>query len=339
MKYPDVRPRRLRYLKQIRDSVAETTLSPCDFIVPIFVDETIDSPKEISAMPGYYRYPVEHLESHINMLLELGLKNVILFGIPKTKDDLGSSAYASDGIIQRAIRMIKKWFGDEVIVFTDVCLCEYTSHGHCGIISKVVHGGIERWFVDNDVSLNYLVKTAISHAEAGADVVAPSNMMDGVVGAIRKGLDDHGFKYVGIMSYAVKYASSFYGPFREAAESAPTFGDRRSYQMDPRNKYEALKEASLDIDEGADILMVKPALPYLDVIHLVKSSYPWMPLAAYNVSGEYLMVKAASSKGYMDGDKGVMEVLYSIKRAGADLILTYHASEAARLLREGYNPF
>jgi len=285
MKFPYARPRRLRFFKSIRDSIAETCLSIDDFIVPIFVDETISSPREIAAMPGYYRLPIDMLEEHVNSILSLGLKKIILFGIPREKDETGSMAYAVDGVIQKAIHVIKKALGDEVTVFTDVCLCEYTSHGHCGIISQVTHVGTDRWIVDNDLSIEYLVKTAVSHAEAGADFVAPSNMMDGIVGKIREGLDDMGFKDVGIMSYAVKYASSFYGPFREAAESAPSFGDRRSYQIDPRNKYEALREAYLDVEEGADILMVKPALAYLDVIHLVKTQMPWMPLSAYNVRG------------------------------------------------------
>ena len=339
MEFPYMRPRRLRYFKEIRDSIAESSLSIDDLIVPIFVDETISSPREINAMPGYYRYPVDALENHLSKLLDLGLNKVILFGIPREKDEVGSMAYDKEGVIQRVVRLLKEVYGDKIIIFTDVCLCEYTSHGHCGIITKVKRSGVERWYVDNDKSLEYLARTAVSHAESGADFVAPSNMMDGTVRWIRDALDKNGYTDVGIMSYSVKYASSFYGPFREAAESAPAFGDRRSYQMDPRNKYEAIKEAYLDIEEGADILMVKPALPYLDVIHLVKDRYPWMPLAAYNVSGEYLMAKAATAEGYMDEKKIVLEILYSIKRAGADLILSYHAIEVAKMFKDGYNPF
>ena len=329
MKFPKVRPRRLRRDKIIRDMVADTKLSLDDFIVPIFVDENLRRPRPIESLPGQYRYPIEGLTDYIEKLLELGLNKIIIFGIPREKDEYGSQAYDKNGVVQRSLRAIKEVFSNKLLVFTDVCLCQYTSHGHCGVISQKVTGGVESIVIDNDPSLEYLAKTALSHAEAGADFVAPSNMMDGVVGAIRDILDREGFSDVGIMSYTVKYASYFYGPFREAAESAPRFGDRRTYQMDPRLRNEMIKEVILDIEEGADIVMVKPALAYLDVIHRVKTSYPWIPLAAYNVSGEYLMVKSAAKEGWIDEFGVTLEVLYSIKRAGADIILTYHAVEIA----------
>ncbi len=329
MKFPKVRPRRLRRDKIIRDMVADTKLSLDDFIVPIFVDENLRRPRPIESLPGQYRYPIEGLTDYIEKLLELGLNKIIIFGIPREKDEYGSQAYDKNGVVQRSLRAIKEVFSNKLLVFTDVCLCQYTSHGHCGVISQKVTGGVKSIVIDNDPSLEYLAKTALSHAEAGADFVAPSNMMDGVVGAIRDILDREGFNDVGIMSYTVKYASYFYGPFREAAESAPRFGDRRTYQMDPRLRNEMIKEVILDIEEGADIVMVKPALAYLDVIHRVKTSYPWIPLAAYNVSGEYLMVKSAAKEGWIDEFGVTLEVLYSIKRAGADIILTYHAVEIA----------
>lgn len=330
MEFPIIRPRRLRRNKVIRDMVADTRLSLDNFIMPIFIDENIDKPVPIRSLPGQYRYPVEKISNYIDELLELGLNKVILFGIPKEKDEYGRSAYDRDGVVQRGIRCIRESFGNKVLIFTDVCLCQYTSHGHCGVIKDVSIGGSEVRIVDNDASLEYLAKTAVSHAEAGADFVAPSNMMDGVVGKIRKSLDEEGYIDVGIMSYSVKYASYFYGPFREAAESSPRFGDRRSYQMDPRASAEMLKEVYLDVSEGADIIMVKPALSYLDAIKIVKQNYPWIPLAAYNVSGEYLMVKLAAKEGWLDELGIITEILYSIKRAGADIIITYHADEVAR---------
>lgn len=329
MKYPTHRPRRLRRTKIIRDMVADVNLTIDDFIVPIFIDENIRETMEIPSLPGYYRYPVERVVEHVDELTSLGLNKILLFGIPKTKDEYGSSAYDKDGVVQRSIRRIKETFGESVLIFTDVCLCQYTNHGHCGIISRKVLGKEEYVIVDNDISLKYLVKVALSHAEAGADFIAPSNMMDGVVGEIRRALDKEGYTETGIMSYSIKYASYFYGPFREAAHSAPSFGDRRSYQMDPRSSGEMLKEAKLDIDEGADIIMVKPALCYLDVIHVIKKEYPWIPLAAYNVSGEYSMVKTAGKFGLINEFGTTLEILYSIKRAGADIIITYHAKEIA----------
>lgn len=338
MSYPSLRPRRLRRLKSIRELVAETTLRVEDLILPVFVDESIKKPIEISSMPGIYRHTIHSLVEHLNGALEKGLKGILVFGVPKRKDDVGSSAYHKSGIVQRSVRTVKREFGEEILVYTDLCLCGYTSHGHCGILKKNT-GKCESWSIDNDETLKTYGKIAVSQAEAGADFIAPSGMMDGMVAAIREALDSEGYTDVGIMSYSVKYASSFYGPFREAAHSAPRFGDRRSYQMDPRNAYEALKEALLDLEEGADIIMVKPALPYLDVIRLVKSNIPYIPLAAYNVSGEYSMVKSASSKGFLDEKLVTWEILHSIKRAGADLIITYHALEAASWIREGFSPF
>ncbi len=335
MSFPYLRPRRLRKNLYLRDLVAETRLSPRDFIYPIFVKDGIDQPEPIEAMPGQYRWPVDKVSEIVSKALELGVHNVLLFGIPKEKDELGSSAYSSDGVVQRAVRKIKKEFGNEVVVHTDVCLCHYTSHGHCGLLAKKCVEERCEYVVDNDPTLELLGKVAVSHAEAGADVVAPSSMMDGMVRAIREALDRAGFTDVAIMSYAAKYASAFYGPFRAAADNAPSHGDRRTYQMDPRNGEEALKEVNLDIEEGADILMVKPALAYLDVIKRVKDTFPYYPLAAYNVSGEYSMVKAAASQGLVDEKKITLEILHSIKRAGANIIITYHALEAAEWLREG----
>ncbi|ABU81507.1 porphobilinogen synthase [Ignicoccus hospitalis] len=336
MSFPRLRPRRLRKNLYLRDLVAETRLSPRDFIYPIFVKEGIDKPEEISAMPGQMRWPVgEELVKHVQEALDLGVRSVLLFGVPKHKDDLGSSAYDDQGVVQRAVRLLKKELGDEVVVFTDVCLCHYTSHGHCGVLAKRCRGDLCEYVVDNDKTLELLAKVALSHAKAGADVVAPSSMMDGMVLAIREALDKEGFTDVAIMSYAAKYASAFYGPFREAASNAPQHGDRRTYQMDPRNGEEALKEVMLDVKEGADILMVKPALSYLDVIRRVREAFPHYPLAAYNVSGEYSMVKAAAEKGLVDEKKITLEILHSIKRAGANIIITYHALEASRWLKEG----
>ncbi len=335
MSFPYLRPRRLRKNKYLRDLVAETRISPRDFIYPIFVKEGASEPEPISSMPGQYRWPIEKVSKPVSEALELGVRNVLLFGIPLHKDELGSSAYSRDGVVQRAVRKIRKEFGEEVVIHTDVCLCHYTSHGHCGLLTRKCVGDYCRDVIDNDSTLELLGKVAVSHAEAGADVVAPSSMMDGMVMAIRKALDEAGFEDVAIMSYAAKYASAFYGPFREAADNAPQKGDRRTYQMDPRNGEEAVKEVVLDVEEGADILMVKPALAYLDVIRRVREAFPHYPLAAYNVSGEYSMVKAAAEKGLVDEKKMVLEILHAIKRAGANIIITYHALEAARWLGEG----
>ena len=313
--FPIYRPRRLRGNENLRRLVRETALSVNDLIYPMFVVHGHDTATEISAMPGCYQYSVDRLVTAAKELAALGIPGTILFGIPASKDPLGTEAYADDGIIQLAVRAIKDAVPD-LLVITDVCLCEYTDHGHCGII--------EDSEVQNDPTLEFLVKESLSHARAGADVIAPSDMMDGRVGAIRDALDENGYENIPIMSYAAKYASAFYGPFREAAESAPQFGDRRSYQMDPANAEEALREVALDIQEGADILMVKPALSYLDVIHRVKTEFQ-VPVAAYNVSGEYAMVKAAAQNGWIDEERVALELLTSIKRAGADMILTYFA--------------
>jgi porphobilinogen synthase len=302
--------------------VRETSLSPDDFIYPLFVTEGKGVRKEISSMPGCYQESVENLVENALEAGSLGIPAVLLFGIPEHKDEMGSEAYNDQGVVQQAVSALKKQ-APELFVITDVCLCEYTDHGHCGVIKEGE--------VLNDPTLELLAKEAVSHARAGADMVAPSDMMDGRVEAIREALDMEGFGETPIMSYAAKYASAFYGPFREAAESTPSFGDRRSYQMDPGNRREALKEVELDIDEGADIVMVKPALSYLDVISDVKEAFD-LPVAAYNVSGEYSLVKAAGKLGWVDEERVMMEVLLSIKRAGADLILTYHAKEAAKLL-------
>jgi len=324
MYFPQYRPRRLRASETIRRMVRETTLSPDNFIYPMFVTHGKGVKKEISSMPGNYQQSVENLVKDCEEVHRLGIPSVILFGIPEHKDELGTEAYSDSGIVQNAIKAIKNKLPD-LLVITDVCMCEYTSHGHCGVIKD---GNVQ-----NDATLELLAKEALSHAKAGADMVAPSDMMDGRVGAIREALDDSGFDNTPIMAYAAKYASGFYGPFREAAESTPQFGDRRSYQMDPANGREALREVELDIEEGADIVMVKPALSYLDIISQVKQEFN-MPVAAYNVSGEFSMVKAAAKLGWIDGDRVMMEILTSIKRAGADMILTYHAKEAAKLLNK-----
>lgn len=324
MNFPYYRPRRLRANDTIRRMVRETALSPDDFIYPLFVTHGKGVKKEIASMPGTYQQSVENIVKDCEESHELGIPAVILFGIPEHKDEVGSEGYSDDGIVQHAIKAIKNKV-PELVVITDVCLCEYTSHGHCGVIKDGE--------VQNDETLELLAKEALSHAKAGADMVAPSDMMDGRVGAIREQLDDQGYQNIPIMSYAAKYASGFYGPFREAAESTPQFGDRRSYQMDPPNSREALREVALDIDEGADIVMVKPALSYLDIISLVKDQFN-LPVAAYNVSGEFSMVKAAAQNGWIDGDRVMLEILTSMKRAGADMILTYHAKEAAALLNQ-----
>jgi porphobilinogen synthase len=319
------RTRRLRRTEGLRRLVRETRLSPEDFVYPLFVTHGHGVREEISSMPGQYHLSLDQLAREADDLRSLGVGAVLLFGLPADKDEAGSEAYADYGIVQDAVRALKDADPD-LVVITDVCLCEYTSHGHCGVI---VDGE-----VDNDQSLELLSRTAVSHARAGADLVAPSDMMDGRVAAIRAALDDEGFVATPVMSYAAKYASAFYGPFREAAESAPQFGDRRGYQMDPPNAREALREIEADIAEGADIVMVKPALPYLDVLSQARPRFD-LPLAAYNVSGEYAMVHAAARNGWLDGPRAVLEVLTSIKRAGADIIITYHAKEAARWLRDG----
>ncbi len=301
----------------------ETTLSPADFIYPLFIVEGEGVRNEIASMPSQAQLSIDNAVTEIAALKSLGVLSVILFGIPSAKDEVGSGSYAEEGVIQTAVRAIKQEHPD-IVVVTDVCLCEYTSHGHCGVIKD--------GDVDNDATLELLVREAVSHAQAGADIIAPSDMMDGRIGAIRTALDENGYTGIPIMAYAAKYASAFYGPFREAAESAPQFGDRKSYQMDVANSDEALREIALDIQEGADIVMVKPAMSYLDVIRRAKESFN-IPMAAYNVSGEYSMIKAASERGWVDGDKIMLEVLTSIKRAGADLIITYFAKEAARILK------
>ncbi len=321
MDFPIVRSRRLRKNETIRKMVRETKLSVDDFIYPLFAIEGGNIKKEISSMPDVYQMSIDKIVDECIEIEKLGLSSVILFGIPDHKDSSGSGAYDDNGIIQKTIKAIKE--NTNLYVITDVCLCEYTDHGHCGII---IDGD-----VDNDSTLELLVQEAVSHATAGADMVAPSDMMDGRVAAIRDGLDDNGFDNVPIMSYAVKYASGYYGPFREAAESTPSFGDRRSYQMDPANRREAIKEATQDIKEGADIIMIKPALSYMDIIREVKNMCN-IPVAAYNVSGEYSMVKAAAKLGWIDEDRVVTETLTGMKRAGADLIITYHAKQMAKLL-------
>ncbi len=320
--FPIYRPRRLRSNENLRRLVRETHLSVDDLIYPMFVVHGQDTANEITSMPGCYQYSVDRLVEAAKELVSLGIPGTILFGIPENKDSHGSEAYADDGIIQQAVRAIKDTVPD-LLVITDVCLCEYTDHGHCGII--------EDGEVQNDPTLDLLVQESVSHAQAGADVIAPSDMMDGRVGAIRYALDEEGYENIPIMAYSAKYASAFYGPFRDAAESAPQFGDRRSYQMDPANSEEALREVTLDIEEGADIVMVKPALSYLDVISQVKAEFQ-MPVAAYNVSGEYSMIKAASQNGWIDEKRVALEVLTSIKRAGADIILTYFAKSVVEWL-------
>ncbi len=324
MSFPVNRPRRLRRTPYMRNLVRETQLSPADFIYPIFVSDIVDRAEPISTMPGIFNWPVAEAAAEAKRAFDLGIPAVILFGTPDHKDATGSSSLTDDGVVQRAIAEIKSRV-PEMLVVTDVCLCEYTDHGHCGVIANKS--------VDNDKTIDILARQALSHAKAGADIVAPSDMMDGRVGAIRNLLDREGFDQVPIMAYSAKYASAFYGPFREAAGSTPQFGDRRSYQMDPGNAREAMKEIALDIDEGADIVMVKPALSYLDIITRARAATD-LPLAAYNVSGEYSLVKLAAEKGIADEKLLALEVLTSIKRAGADIILTYHAPDAARWLQE-----
>ncbi len=327
------RPRRLRATSALRAMVRETELNPRDFIYPLFVRHG-EGRSEIHSMPGVYQLSVEEAVREAEVAMRSGVNAIILFGIPKEKDSIGLENFAEDGIVQQAIRAIKKEI-HEMVVVTDVCLCEYTDHGHCGILNTGEHFqmGYPEGYVLNDPTLDVLAKVALSHSESGADIVAPSGMIDGMVGAIRGALDNAGYENLPILSYAVKYASSFYGPFREAAEGAPKFGDRKSHQMDPANVREALREAELDVNEGADMLMVKPALAYLDVIRVVKDAFPEIPMAAYNVSGEYAMIKAAAANGWIDEMKVTLETLTSIKRAGADLIITYHAVDAAKWLK------
>ena len=322
MQFPDYRPRRLRKNENFRRMIRETKLSADNLIYPLFVVPGTKVKKPIASMPGNFQMSVDHIVREAARMKTLGIPAVLLFGIPEKKDEIASGALAKDGIIQRAVREIKEKVPD-VLVITDVCLCEYMSHGHCGMV--------EKGEVVNDLTLEVLAEQAVSHARAGADMVAPSAMMDGQVGAIREGLDEAGFDAVPIMAYSAKYASCFYGPFREAAESAPSFGDRRAYQMDPANSDEAMREITLDVQEGADIIMVKPALPYLDVIRRAKEEFD-LPLAAYNVSGEFAMIKAAAQMGWIDGERAMLESLTAIRRAGADMIITYFAPEAAEIL-------
>ena len=324
MAFPQTRLRRLRATRALRGLVRETTLTPADLVYPLFVAHGIDRREPILAMPGIDHLSIAHAVAEAGEAEALGIPAVLLFGLPASKDEEGSGAWDDEGVIQLATRAIKERH-PELIVITDLCLCEYTSHGHCGVVRSDGR-------VDNDATLDLLARTATSQARAGADVIAPSDMMDGRVGVIRAALDEDGHTETPILAYSAKFASAFYGPFREAADSAPAFGDRRSYQLDPANANEAVRETRLDIDEGADIVMVKPALPYLDLIRRVKSETQ-IPLAAYNVSGEYAMVKAAAATGYLDERSAVLEILTSIRRAGADIVITYHAKDAAQWLR------
>ena len=318
LSFPSVRMRRLRRTPALRDMMHKVRLRPSDLIYPIFVDESAQALIPIKSMLGYSRLPIQYVVDEVKQTIERGIKAIILFGIPSKKNETGSNAFAVDGIVQKTIHNLKNEFNNELVVMTDVCLCEYTTHGHCGIVKD---GEIM-----NDLTLEILQKVAVSLAQAGADIVAPSGMIDGQVRFIREALDDAGFNQVGIMAYSAKYASSFYGPFREAVESTPKFGDRKSYQMDYGNPDEALREMELDVNEGADMIMVKPALAYLDIIHLAKSQFR-VPVVAYNVSGEYAMVKAAAQMGWIDERAAILEILTGIKRAGADLIITYFAKD------------
>jgi porphobilinogen synthase len=326
MPFPTHRLRRLRTTGRLRDLVRETRLSPAQFILPLFACPGEGVRREIGAMPGNYQLSIDELVKECADVLSLGIGGVMLFGLPESKDEIASGAYDENGIVQRAVRALRRELPDLLIV-TDVCNCEYTSHGHCGLIKDGDLDGV----VDNDATLQWLAKTALSHARAGADIVAPSDMMDGRVGAIRQALDANGFEKTPILSYAAKFASVFYGPFREAAESTPQFGDRRSYQMDPANAREAMREIELDLEEGADMIMVKPAMPYLDLIYRARERFD-VPIAAYQVSGEYSMIMAAARNGWLDQDRAMMESLTSIARAGAGIILTYFAKPAAKLL-------
>ncbi|MEK5644700.1 delta-aminolevulinic acid dehydratase [Paenibacillus rhizosphaerae] len=331
MSFPIVRHRRLRQSAGMRNMVRETVLNVNDLIMPIFVTYGENIKNEISSMPGVYHFSLDRLKEEVDEIASLGIPAVLLFGIPETKDSIGSSAFAEDGIVQEATRLIKSWYPD-LLVVADTCLCEFTDHGHCGMVHTYERDGHVCGDVMNDESLELLVKTAVSQAKAGADIIAPSNMMDGFVQAIRAGLDENGFEHIPIMSYSVKYASAFYGPFREAADSAPQFGDRKTYQMDPANAREALREAESDVLEGADMLMVKPSLSYMDIMRTLKDQFD-LPLVAYNVSGEYSMVKAAAIQGWIDEKAVVQEMLTSMKRAGADIIITYFAKDVARWIK------
>jgi len=328
--FPDIRPRRLRQHSALRGLVQETQLQAQDFIMPLFIKHGDNLKLPIASMPGQYQLSIDQLKAEIDDIMRLGIGSVLLFGIPEHKDPVGKDSYSNEGIIQRAIKEIKT-IAPQLLVIADTCFCEYTDHGHCGVIGELANG---QWALDNDKTLALLAKQAVCQATAGADVIAPSGMIDGMVKTIRQALDDAGFQHIPILSYAVKYASSFYGPFREAAEGAPQFGDRKSYQMDPANSCEALREAALDIDEGADMLMVKPALSYLDIIFRIKQQYPTLPLAAYQVSGEYAMIKAAAQNGWLDEQRCALESLLSIKRAGADFIISYFSKSAAAWLAE-----
>lgn len=333
--FPISRPRRMRFSTQLREMVRETVLSPRDFIYPVFVRHGNNIQEPISSMPGQYQWSVDKLPGLVESVSKRGIPAVILFGIPGQKDSIGKENFSPQGIIQQSILSIKSTNPD-LIVVTDVCMCEYTDHGHCGILNVGAEkrSEIPEGYVLNDETLRVLAQVAVSHVEAGADIVAPSGMMDGMVTVIRSVLDEANFTHIPILSYAVKYASSFYGPFREAAEGAPKFGDRKSHQMDPANAREALREAALDVAEGADMLMVKPALPYLDIIYRMREAFPELPTVAYNVSGEYAMLKAAASNGWLNEREVVLETLTAIKRAGADLVITYHALEAAKWMIE-----
>lgn len=324
MVFPEYRPRRMRKNEVFRSMIRETTISPANLIYPLFVMPGKNVREEVPSMPGVFRLSVDQLGKEAKECMSLGVNNVILFGLPESKDPVGSGAHAKNGIVQRAIKELKNK-APEMVVTTDVCLCEYTDHGHCGILMNKD--------VDNDATLEVLAQTALSHVQAGADMVAPSDMMDGRVAEIRGALDENNYQNIPIMSYAVKYCSAFYGPFRDAADSAPSFGDRRSYQMDPANSREAMREATLDVDEGADILMVKPAVAYLDIISRLRDEFD-LPVAAYHVSGEYAMIKAAAANGWIDEERVMAETLLSIRRAGADIILTYFAKDMARFLRK-----
>jgi len=331
--FPVSRPRRLRQTAALRDMVRETILTPKNFIYPLFVRHGKGVKTEIASMPGQFQWSVDQLPAETEHIAALGIPAIILFGIPDEKDPVGLENFRPDGIIQQAIQTIKITV-PEMVVISDICLCEYTDHGHCGILNVGDNrkAYLPEGYVLNDPTLDILGKVAVSHTRAGADILAPSGMMDGMVSAIRSTLDNQDFNHIPILSYAVKYASSFYGPFRDAADGAPKFGDRKSHQMDPANAREALREAALDVAEGADMLMVKPALPYLDIIWQVHDTFPGLPTVAYNVSGEYAMLKAAAANGWLDEQKTVLETLTSIRRAGADLIITYHAKEAAKWL-------
>ena len=328
--FPNTRPRRLRGSANIRALVQETHLNVNKLVLPVFIKYGSNIKNPIASMPGHFQFSIDNLEEEISSIWKLGIKRIIIFGIPEHKNALGTDAYSKDGIIQRAIPVIKK-IAPEMLVISDICFCEYTDHGHCGVVTA--ENKDAEVCVDNDKTLDLLAKQAMSHAKAGADILAPSGNMDGMVQAIRKALDNAGYQHLPILSYSVKYASSMYGPFRQAAEGAPQFGDRRTYQMDYANAFEAVGESALDVAEGADMLMVKPAHTYLDIIYLVKEAFPHLPLGAYHTSGEFAMIKAAAEKGWIDEQKGVLEVLTAIHRAGADFIITYYAKEVAGWIR------